>query len=136
MQRGQATQAARYYAQALESDGLPVRMTAPWRQKVAEVARRHAIPVLDADAILRPHTKSGILDRSVFLDYVHPNLRGYYDLGMAASERIASDRSWRNSSANRKHRVTPISLLPSPGPISRRKTWHSPIGARRKPTAG
>ncbi|HET6327292.1 MAG TPA: hypothetical protein VFG04_21600 [Planctomycetaceae bacterium] len=95
MHEGQTTQAARYYAQALESDGLPVRMTAPWRQKVAEVARQHAIPVLEADAILRPHTPSGILNRSVFLDYVHPNLRAYYDLGMAASERIASDSRWR-----------------------------------------
>jgi tetratricopeptide (TPR) repeat protein len=95
MHEGKATQAARYYAQALESDGLPVRMTASWRQKVADVARRHAIPVLDADAILRPHTKSGILDRSVFLDYVHPNLHGYYDLGVAASERIGSEPHWR-----------------------------------------
>jgi tetratricopeptide (TPR) repeat protein len=92
---GNPTEAARYYAQALESDGLPVRMTAPWRQRVAEVARRHAIPVLDADTILRPHTKSGILDRSVFLDYVHPNLRGYYYLGMAAVEHIGSDPRWR-----------------------------------------
>jgi hypothetical protein len=36
----------------------------------------------------------GILDRSVFLDYVHPNLRAYYDLGMAAIERLGSDKPW------------------------------------------
>jgi tetratricopeptide (TPR) repeat protein len=86
--------AAPHYAEALESDGLPVRMIAPWRNKIAEIAGRHAIPLVDADAVLRPHTKAGILDRSVFLDYVHPNLRAYYDLGMAAIEALGSDKPW------------------------------------------
>ena len=74
MHEGDRTEAALHYAQALESDGLPVRMIAPWRQMVAEVAGRHEIPFLNTDDVLRPHTKAGILDRSVFLDYVHPNL--------------------------------------------------------------
>ncbi len=93
-QLGDRTEAAVFYAKALEADGLPVRMLAPWRHKVAEVARRHEIPFLDADDVLRPHTKTGILDRSVFLDYVHPNLRAYYHLGMAAIERLGSDKPW------------------------------------------
>jgi tetratricopeptide (TPR) repeat protein len=92
---GDRTEAALYYSRALESDGLPVRMIAPWRHKVAVAAARHEIPFLDAEDVLRPHTKAGILDRSVFLDYVHPNLRAYYDLGMAAIERLGSDKSWQ-----------------------------------------
>jgi tetratricopeptide (TPR) repeat protein len=92
MHFGKSTQAAPHYAQALESDGLPVRMTRPWRHAVAQVAERHAIPLVDSDAVLRPHTRSGILDRSVFLDYVHPNLRAYFALGMAGVERIQSDK--------------------------------------------
>jgi tetratricopeptide (TPR) repeat protein len=91
MHQGKSAQAAPQYSQALESDGLPVRMIEPWRQKIAEVARRHGIPLVETDAVLRPHTPSGILDRSVFLDYVHPNLRADYDLGMAAVARIRSD---------------------------------------------
>jgi tetratricopeptide (TPR) repeat protein len=89
-----AALAVPHYAEALECDGLPVRMIAPWRNKIAEITGRHAIPLVDADAVLRPHTKAGILDRSVFLDYVHPNLRAYYDLGMAAIERLGSDKPW------------------------------------------
>ncbi len=94
MHQGDRTEAALYYSRALESDGLPVRMIAPWRHKVAEVAGRHEIPLLNTDDVLRPHTKAGILDRSVFLDYVHPNLRAYYALGMAAIERLGSDKPW------------------------------------------
>ncbi len=94
MHEGKRAEAALCYSRALESDGLPVRMTAPWRQMVAAVAGRYEIPFLDADDVLRPHTKAGILDRSVFLDYVHPNLRAYYHLGMAAIERLGSDKPW------------------------------------------
>jgi tetratricopeptide (TPR) repeat protein len=90
-----STQAATHYAAALELDGLPVRMTRPWREKMAEVAGRHGITILDTDAILRPKTPSGILDRSVFLDYVHPNLRAYYALGMAAVARIEGNNQLR-----------------------------------------
>jgi hypothetical protein len=77
-----------HYAQALELDGHPVRMLQPWRQAVREVAGRHTIPLIDADAVLRRLTPHGLLDRSVFLDYVHPNLRSYYALGMAAVAQI------------------------------------------------
>jgi tetratricopeptide (TPR) repeat protein len=92
MHEGLSTAAKPHYFTALELDGLPVRMTAPWRQKVREVANRHAIPLVTTTEVLRPHTPSGILDRSVFLDYVHPNLHAYYYLGMSAAERIRRDR--------------------------------------------
>jgi tetratricopeptide (TPR) repeat protein len=97
LHEGRPADAALHYAQALEDDGLPVRMLATWRQKVSEVAARHAIPVVETDAVLRPHTPAGILDRSVFLDYVHPNLRAYYDLGLAAIEQIRGNRSLQQS---------------------------------------
>jgi tetratricopeptide (TPR) repeat protein len=79
------------YVEALELDGLPVRMTKPWRDKVRQVARHHAIPLVSSDRVLRPATPSGILDRTVFLDYVHPNLRAYYRLGMRAVEGIGKN---------------------------------------------
>ncbi|HEV8067683.1 MAG TPA: tetratricopeptide repeat protein [Planctomycetaceae bacterium] len=90
MHEGKRNEAAPQYTRALELDGLPVRMIGPWRRKMAEEHR--TLTVVDSDAVLRPHTPAGILDRSVFLDYVHPNLRSYYHLGMAAVERIRSDR--------------------------------------------
>jgi tetratricopeptide (TPR) repeat protein len=92
MRAGPAGEARRHYFEALELDGLPVRMTQRWRQRVREVAHRHPISLVDTASVLRPRTPSGILDRSVFLDYVHPNLRAYYDLGMSAAERIRRNR--------------------------------------------
>jgi hypothetical protein len=76
------------YAAALDRDGQPIRMTSPYRLQVAEVAAEFAIPFVDVAAELRPRTPRGILDRSVFVDYVHPNLRSYFYLGMAAVKRI------------------------------------------------
>jgi len=94
MHEGRAADAGLHYRRALETDRLPVRMIERWRQKVAETARRHEIVLVETDTVLRPHTRSGNLDRSVFLDYVHPNLRAYYDLGMAAIEALGSDMPW------------------------------------------
>ncbi len=88
MRLGDRKDAARNYALALESDGYPIRMLEPFRRQVAETASRFGVPTIDAQDVLRPCTPFGILDRSVFLDYAHPNLRSYYLLGMAAFAKV------------------------------------------------
>ncbi len=85
---GDFEQARRHYARALDQDGYPIRMVGSYRRQVAEVAEEFQIPTVDTDKVLRPHTPHGVLDRSVFVDYVHPNLRSYYSLGLAATARI------------------------------------------------
>lgn len=79
-------QAALHYRAALEADGHPIRANADYRRAVADVAAEFAIPTLDAAAVVRPLTPHGILDETVFLDHVHPNLRAHYALGTAAAE--------------------------------------------------
>jgi phospholipase/lecithinase/hemolysin len=54
------------------------------------VAAAHGVPIIDADAVLRPHTPHGILDQTVFLDDVHPTLRGQFLLGTALAEQLAA----------------------------------------------
>jgi hypothetical protein len=95
MHEGIFTAAADHYYKAQELDGLPVRMTAPWRKKLQEVAMHHPIPTLFAGQELLPDRSPRshrLLDGSLFLDYVHPNLRAYYRLGMSAAERFGRHR--------------------------------------------
>jgi tetratricopeptide (TPR) repeat protein len=88
VQLGQYDAARNHFSEALEHDGHPVRAGIAFRQLVAAVAREQAIPLVDAAAVLRPHTPFGILDRSVFLDEVHPKLHAAFLLAMAAVDRI------------------------------------------------
>jgi len=84
------SEAQRHYAQALELDGHPIRMTEPYRRQIVEAALTFDIPRVDVAGVLRPHTPHGILDRTAFVDYVHPNLRAYHRLGVAAAEAVGS----------------------------------------------
>ncbi|HUG93457.1 MAG TPA: tetratricopeptide repeat protein, partial [Planctomycetaceae bacterium] len=89
---GRLAEAGPHFALALEHDGHPIRATREYRRAIAEVAARRGIPCIDAAGVLRPHAAEGILDRTLFNDNVHPTLRGYFLLGIAAADRIASDR--------------------------------------------
>lgn len=80
---GEFDEAREFYARALEHDGQPIRMTGVYRRQVQEVAEAFRIPVVNVADVLRRHAANGILGRSVFVDYVHPNLRAYFHLGMA-----------------------------------------------------
>ena len=91
-QQDRHDEARPHFQAALEEDGHPIRANRDYRRTVAEVAAAHEIPLVDAAEVLRPHTEHGILDGSVFVDHVHPNLRGFYLLGMAAVGRIVQTR--------------------------------------------
>ena len=47
--------------------------------------------MLDAGDILRQKTPDGILDRSMFHDNVHPTLRAFFLLGIAATEALDAE---------------------------------------------
>ncbi|HUQ71993.1 MAG TPA: SGNH/GDSL hydrolase family protein [Planctomycetaceae bacterium] len=89
MELGEYAAAREHLAAALEHDGQPVRMLHSYREAVRDVARDHDIPVIDADAVLRPHTPHNILDRTVFLDDVHPTLKGQFLLAAAVAEPLS-----------------------------------------------
>ena len=85
---GQIDEARRHLQAALDNDGRPSRQTRPFRKTLTEVAAACSIPVVVTEDALRPHTELGILDRSLFHDFVHPTLRGHYYMGIAGAERL------------------------------------------------
>jgi hypothetical protein len=86
---GDVEAAREHLTAALEGDAHPARMLRDYREAVRDVATQAGFPVIDADAVLRPHTPHGILDRTLFLDDVHPTLKGQFLLADAAAERLA-----------------------------------------------
>jgi tetratricopeptide (TPR) repeat protein len=86
---GRVDEARTHYQRALNLDGHPIRANRDYRQAVRAVAEAKGIPLVDAGELLRPLTPAGILDRTVFHDNVHPTLRAYFQLGIAACERVA-----------------------------------------------
>jgi hypothetical protein len=89
LQLGEDATARKHLAAALECDAYPVRMQRDYREAVRDVATETDISVIDADAVLRPHTPRGILDRTLFLDDVHPTLKGQFLLATTAAEQLA-----------------------------------------------
>lgn len=83
---GQIDEARRHFQAAIDDDGRPSRQTNLFRKTLIDVAAAFSIPVVATAEALRPHTELGILDQSLFHDYVHPTLRGHFYMGMAAVE--------------------------------------------------
>jgi len=86
LELGRTDEARKYFQEALDNDGHPVRTIQPYRLAVAEVAAAFSIPVVFTGDVLRPSTPLGILDRSLFHDNVHPTLRGFFLMGMAGAD--------------------------------------------------
>lgn len=85
------TEAQRHFSLALEFDAYPVRMQAAYREAIQNVAEKYSIATIDAASNLRSHTPHGILDRSVFLDDVHPNIKGISVLANSATQVLAGE---------------------------------------------
>ena len=88
LQLGQFEQARKHFQQALDHDGQPVRADSGYRRAVTDHAATFTIPVIDTPVVLRPHTRHGILDDTLFHDNVHPTLLGYFLMGRAGADRI------------------------------------------------
>jgi tetratricopeptide (TPR) repeat protein len=87
---GRTDEARQHFEQALDGDGRPVRATRPYRAAFTEIGVAYSIPVVQTGEALRAHTNFGILDRSLFHDNVHPTLRGFYYMGIAGADLVAS----------------------------------------------
>jgi tetratricopeptide (TPR) repeat protein len=87
---GRAHEARHHFEQALDNDGHPVRATRPYREAFVDIGAACSIPVVQTGEALRAHTDFGILDRTLFHDNVHPTLRGFYYMGLAGADLVAS----------------------------------------------
>jgi tetratricopeptide (TPR) repeat protein len=86
LNQGQTDAAQRHFQDALDFDGHPVRLPRPFQQVIVEVGADFSIPVVFTGDALRRHTPTGILDKSLFHDNVHPTLRAFYYMGVAGAD--------------------------------------------------
>src|SRR5690606_39016834 len=81
---GQIDAAREWFRRSIDHDGQPASANSAYRAIIADVAGRFGIELIDAAAVLRRVSPPGLLDRHVIHDNVHPTLRGYHALGLAA----------------------------------------------------
>lgn len=77
-----------HFAEALDTDGHPLRANRDYREIVRQSAQLANVPLVETSEYLRPHARDNILGKSLFLDNVHMTLRGYYLTGLAGCETI------------------------------------------------
>jgi hypothetical protein len=93
--RGQVTEAASHYLEALDHDGLPIRCQAPFRAVYRAVAGRHPRSVLiDGRRELSEISPNGLLGDHVIHDTHHPTLRGYAALAGAVLRELSRVKSF------------------------------------------
>ncbi len=76
--------AREYFRKAATHDRYPSHITRDYCDVVRRVTEDASIELIDASEILRQLSPSGMLDRTVIQDCVHPTLQGYYALGLSA----------------------------------------------------
>jgi tetratricopeptide (TPR) repeat protein len=94
-QTGEWDEARREYAQARETDGLPLRCPEPLRQAYREVAARHpSVLLVDGPRVLEAKSRHGIVDGRFFHDPQHPNLEGYAALAENLMTQLSERRAF------------------------------------------
>jgi lysophospholipase L1-like esterase len=72
-----------HYVAARDNDGYPMRCMTPFQDAYREVAARHKCLLIDGQAYFRRIGRRGQLDDELFVDMMHPSLRGYIALSQA-----------------------------------------------------
>ena len=72
-----------HYVAARDHDGFPMRCPTPFQDAYREVASRHGCLLIDGQAYYRRIGRRGQLDDELFVDMMHPSLRGYIALSQA-----------------------------------------------------
>jgi len=65
------------YLRAKELDVCPLRILEPMNEAVLEVARETQTPLVDLQRLLEQHSLNGIIGGDLFLDHVHPGIKGH-----------------------------------------------------------
>ena len=80
---GRHTDARSAFVRARNEDICPLRILSPMENDLKQAASRHAVPLLDAHALLEAQTEEGILDNSLLVDHVHPTFEGHQQIAVA-----------------------------------------------------
>ena len=85
--------AAQAFRRARDADALPFRASTRINQIIREVAERYAgqgVSFLDAEAMLAPLSASRVTGDEVFLEHVHLNFEGNYQVARALAEKAVT----------------------------------------------
>ncbi|MBW8884502.1 MAG: SGNH/GDSL hydrolase family protein [Planctomycetia bacterium] len=88
LELGMMIEARAALIKAKELDVCPLRMLEPMKAIIHRVATDTKTPLVDADALIAAHSRSGIPDQQWLVDHVHPSMSGHQLLADAIAEKL------------------------------------------------
>lgn len=83
--------AKKSWQRAIEEDICPLRMLAPMRESMNQVAKDNGIAVVDAHALFASQEPHGIPGNLWLVDHVHPSIKGHKLLAKTIFDRLEED---------------------------------------------
>jgi len=87
-EQGLTPEAREEFIQAKDLDVCPLRMLEPMKKIIHDVAEKTNTPLVDADALIADHSRSGFPDRQWLVDHVHPSMSGHQLIADAIAEKL------------------------------------------------
>ena len=88
---GEQQEARKHFVLAKDLDQLPLRCLTAWQDAGIRAAKEYAVPVVQSEEILRKLSPDGILDETLFLDGVHPNLKATFAIAQNVTRAIVTN---------------------------------------------
>ncbi|HVH17822.1 MAG TPA: GDSL-type esterase/lipase family protein [Myxococcota bacterium] len=88
---GELEAARRHYRLASDLDRVPHGAPTWFNDVVRRVARGHAAPVVDVDALFEAESGPALVGDDFFVDWLHPNLRGHMRIAEAIAAEMRRD---------------------------------------------
>lgn len=94
---------------AKDLDVCPLRMLEPMKTILHDVAGETSTPLVDADALIAAHSRSGFPDKQWLIDHVHPKIEGHQLIADAVAAKmtelhLAAPASGREAARDRAYR--------------------------------
>jgi lysophospholipase L1-like esterase len=88
LEQGMTSEARGELIQAKDLDVCPLRMLEPMKRIMHRVAMETKTPLVDADALIAAHSRSGFPDREWLVDHVHPSMSGHQLIADAIADKL------------------------------------------------
>jgi hypothetical protein len=92
--QGAWAEAYRHAIMARDGDGLPMRCPTAFQDVYRDVAARHRVILIDGQALFHAIGSHGLLGHGLFLDAMHPSLRGQIALAQAILHGLRARRAF------------------------------------------
>jgi Flp pilus assembly protein TadD len=74
---GRLAEAREAFRAARDRDAVPIRITSALEERIAQAWSAFSLAPLDAESVLAPASRSGIVGDEMVLDYCHPTIAGH-----------------------------------------------------------